>query len=75
MIGPERIVVEQLRRELAEADAAVKAHVASWDYAFAMGSGRDGGLGHPRHVATRRLTAELTCRCRDLRARLAEYEL
>ena len=70
-----RPVIEALKEELAEADAALKAHMASWDYAFAMGSSRDGAAGHPRHAATRARTAELTTRVKDLKARLAEHEL
>jgi hypothetical protein len=73
--NPDLIVQTQLRSDLAEADAALKAHMASWEYAFAMGSGRDGAREHPRHVATHARTSELTVRCRDLRARLAEHEL
>jgi hypothetical protein len=68
-------VIDALKAELAEADAALKAHMASWEYAFAMGSSRDGGSQHPKHAATRARTAELTGRCKDLRARLAEHEL
>lgn len=68
-------MIEALKAELADAEAALKAHMSSWEYAFAMGSSRDGGSGHPKHAATRARTAELTGRCRDLRARLAEHEL
>lgn len=68
-------MTEALRAELAQADAALTAHMASWEYAFAMGSSRDGATEHPKHAATRARTAELTRRCRDLRARLAEHEL
>jgi uncharacterized membrane protein YccC len=68
-------VIERLKAELARADAALTAHMASWEYAFAMGSSRDGAREHPRHAATRARTEELTRRCRDLRARLAEHEL
>jgi hypothetical protein len=49
--------------------------MASWEYAFAMGSSRDGASEHPKHAATRARTEELTRRCRDLRALLAEHEL
>ncbi|MFL5865232.1 MAG: hypothetical protein ACJ780_31445 [Solirubrobacteraceae bacterium] len=49
--------------------------MASWEYAFAMGSSRDGGAAHPQHAATHARTAELSGRCKDLRARLAEHEL
>jgi hypothetical protein len=68
-------VRDRLKVELAEAEAALTAHMASWEYAFAMGSSRDGASEHPAHAATRAQTAELTRRCRDLRARLAEHEL
>ena len=46
-----------------------------WEYAFAMGGGRDGGRNHPVHQQTRARTEELHARCRDLKARLAEHEL
>ncbi|MFZ1993126.1 MAG: hypothetical protein WAU75_03380 [Solirubrobacteraceae bacterium] len=68
-------MIDRLQVELAEADAALKAHLASWEYAFAMGSSRDGASGHPTHAATRARTAELTVRVKDLRARLAEHQL
>jgi hypothetical protein len=50
--------VELLRAEL-------KALVASWEYAFAMGHGCSVG-DHPRHRAVRQRAA-------DLRARIAEH--
>ena len=68
-------VIDALKAELAEADAALKEHMASWEYAFAKGSPRDGGSQHPKHAASRARTDELTGRCKDLRARLAEHEL
>lgn len=64
-----------LRAELGDAEAALHAHMASWEYAFAMGSNRDGASNHPMHRETRELTDTLVTRCRDLRARLAEHEL
>ena len=66
---------ERLRAELEQATAELKAHMASWEYAFAMGGGRDGGRNHPVHQQTRARTEELQSRCRDLKARLAEHEL
>jgi hypothetical protein len=63
-----------LERELTQATAELKAHMASWEYAFAMGSSRDGGREHPVHWATRARTEELMARCRELRAQLAEHE-
>jgi hypothetical protein len=49
--------------------------MASWEYAFAMGSSRDGASNHPLHRKTRERTEELAIRCRDLRARVAEHEV
>ena len=66
---------ERLEGELAQATAELKAHMASWEYAFAMASSRRGGREDPRHWATRARTEELTASCRGLRARLAEYEV
>jgi hypothetical protein len=68
-------VTERLRRELDAATAELKEHMASWAYAFAMAGGANGGRDHPVHAATRGRTEELTNRCRDLRAQLAEHEL
>jgi hypothetical protein len=65
---------ERLKAELADATAELKAHMASWEYAFAMGGGRDGSGSHPVHWATHARTERLVVRCRDLRARLAEFE-
>jgi hypothetical protein len=68
-------VTERLKAELDAATEELKAHMASWEYAFAMAGGAYGGREHPVHEATRRRTDELQARCRDLRARLAEHEL
>jgi hypothetical protein len=68
-------VTERLKAELDAATEELKAHMASWEYAFAMAGGAYGGRQHPVHEATRRRTDELQARCRDLRARLAEHEL
>jgi hypothetical protein len=65
----------RLQAELAEATAELKAHMASWAYAYAMAAGANGGREHPAHWETRRRTELLEARCRDLRARLAEHEL
>jgi hypothetical protein len=64
---------ELLKAELDEATAELKAHIASWAYAFAMAGGSNGGRDHPVHEATRRRTELLHARCRDLRARIAEH--
>lgn len=65
----------RLQAELAEATAELKAHMASWAYAYAMAAGANGGREHPTHWETRRRTELLEARCRDLRARLAEHDL
>jgi hypothetical protein len=49
--------------------------MASWEYAFAMASGRDGSRNHPVHWETHARTERLAARCRALRSRLAEHEL
>jgi len=66
---------EQLKADLEHALAELKAHLASWEYAFAMAGGCHGGAEHPVHWLTRDRTERLTGRCRDLRACLAELEL
>jgi hypothetical protein len=68
-------VTEHLRAELERATHELKAHMASWEYAFAMAGGAYGGREHPTHVETRNRTERLVARCRDLRAQLAEHEL
>ena len=68
-------MTERLKAELDSATEELRAHMASWEYAFAMAGGAYGGRQHPVHEATRRRTDELQARCRDLRARLAEHEL
>jgi hypothetical protein len=64
--------IARLRAELATVEAELREHMASWDYAFAMGSSRDGGSEHPRHWATRARTDALRRRRAELRARLSE---
>ncbi|MEK6230180.1 MAG: hypothetical protein AABM43_13630 [Actinomycetota bacterium] len=66
---------ESLKAEFAHATAELKAHMATWEYAFAMASGCHGGRDHPVHWETQACTERLTARCRDLRAQLAEHEL
>ena len=68
-------MITHLKAELAAAEAELRAHMASWEYAFAMGSSADGGSEHPKHRETRAHAEQLRIRCRDLRARLAEHEL
>jgi hypothetical protein len=65
---------QKLREELEEATSELRSHMASWEYAFAMGAGRDGSSEHPMHWQTRARTERLLARCRELRARLAEFE-
>jgi hypothetical protein len=69
------MITERLRAELLVAEAELRQHMASWEYAFAMGGGCHGGAEHPRHWATRAHTDQLLRRCRDLRARLAEHQV
>jgi hypothetical protein len=69
------MTMERLRAELVAAEAELKRHMASWEYAFAMGSSCHGQGEHPTHWATRAVTERLVARCRDLRARLAEHEV
>jgi hypothetical protein len=68
-------MTEHLKAELAEATAELIAHMHSWEYAYAMGSTRHGGTGHPGLREARAKTERLQRRCGDLRARLAEHEL
>jgi hypothetical protein len=68
-------VTERVRAELELATAELKEHMASWEYAFAMGASSYGGRDHPTHERTRRRTDVLQRRCRDLRAQLAEHEV
>jgi hypothetical protein len=65
-------MTEQLRQQLDEARRELKAHMASWEYAFAHGARSN---DHPTHAATRARTEALRNRVRDLQARLAEHEL
>lgn len=64
--------MDDLRSELEQARAELSAHMASWEYAFAMGSSRHGGGEHPTYWLTRARTDELRARCRELEARIAE---
>jgi hypothetical protein len=45
--------------ELAEAQAALREHLGSWEFAFAHAGGCNAGAEHPSHVATRARTTEL----------------
>jgi hypothetical protein len=65
-------MTEQLREQLDQATQALKAHMASWEYAFAHGARSN---DHPRHAATRARTEQLRNQVKDLQARLAEHEL
>ncbi|MBV9192786.1 MAG: hypothetical protein JO168_01490 [Solirubrobacterales bacterium] len=49
--------------------------MASWEYAFSMGFGRDGAHDHPLLAETRARTEQLLERHRNLKARLAEHDL
>jgi hypothetical protein len=65
-------VVDQLQAELDEATRALRAHLESWPYAFAMAGGCHGGTEHPALRAVRDENDRLRARCRNLRARIAE---
>jgi hypothetical protein len=64
--------MEHLRAELDEATAALREHIASWPYAYAMAGGRHGGAEHPTLRAVRAEVDRLRARRRDLGARIAE---
>jgi hypothetical protein len=51
---------ERLKAELAQATAELRAHMATWEYAFAMAGGCHGGRHHPVHWATHARTEGLT---------------
>ena len=68
-------MTERLKAELEAATEELKAHLASWEYAFAMAGGPNGGADHPRHAATRRRTEALLRRVKDLKARLEEHDV
>jgi hypothetical protein len=68
-------MTERLRAELDAATAELRTHMASWEYAFAMAGGANGGRDHPTHERTRRRTEALQRRCAELRAQLAEHQL
>jgi hypothetical protein len=66
-------VMNELAQALADATAELKAHMASWEYAYAMAAGPAGE--HPVHWRTRERTAALQNRVRDLTARLQEHDV
>jgi hypothetical protein len=65
--------MEDLRTELEKARAALREHLASWPYAFAMAGGCHGGAEHPALRAVRDEVERLRTRCGDLEARIAEH--
>lgn len=67
-------MIEDLRSELTDATAELRAHLSSWEYAYAMGASCHGATNHPVLRAARVKTDRLQRRCGDLRARLAESE-
>jgi hypothetical protein len=60
----------QPERELADARAALRAHLGSWEFAFANAGGCHGGAEHPAHDVTRERTALLAERVDVARAAL-----
>ena len=67
-------MLDRLRADLEDATAQLRAHMASWEYAFAMGSSCHGGSEHPVHWETRQRTQQLQARCLDLKSRVAEFQ-
>jgi hypothetical protein len=65
--------MEDLRAELEKVTAALREHLASWQYAFAMAGGCHGGAEHPTLRAVRAEVERLRRRCGDLEARIAEH--
>jgi hypothetical protein len=64
--------MEDLHAELEATTAALREHLASWPYAYAMAGGCHGGANHPALRAVRDEVDRLSARCRDLKARIAE---
>jgi hypothetical protein len=67
--------LQLLETELADATGELRAHMATWEYAFSMAGGCHGGGAHPVHWATQARTELLNARCQNLRARLREHKL
>jgi hypothetical protein len=65
--------MEDPRAELEKVRAALREHVASWPYAFAMAGGCHGGAEHPSLRAVRDEGDRLRTRCGDLEALIAEH--
>jgi hypothetical protein len=65
--------MDDLRAQYEQASGELRAHLASWEYAFAMAGGCHGGAEHPTLRAVREETDRLHARCRNLKARLAEH--
>jgi hypothetical protein len=65
--------MEDLRAELEAATTALRKHLASWPYAYAMAGGCNGGAEHPTLRAVRDEVDRLRTRCGDLRALIAEH--
>lgn len=61
-----------LRAELEEVTAALRVHLASWPYAFAMAGGGHGGSQRPALPVVRDETTRLHVCCSHVEARLAE---
>jgi hypothetical protein len=61
---------EHIEAQLSEATAELTAHMATFEYAYAMGASAHGGSSHPLHRRTRVRTERLAARCRELQAQL-----
>ena len=65
--------MEDLRAELEKATAALREHLASWPYAYAMAGGCHGGAEHPTLRAVRDEVDRAAHPLRRPRARIAEH--
>jgi hypothetical protein len=71
----DQTTIEKLREELAQAEAELGAHMASWEYAYAMGSTHNNDSKYPLHAATRDRAKTLNMRVLSLRTQLSEFEI
>ena len=67
-------MMDQLKADLELVSAELARHLATPEYAWAMGMGCSGGREHPLLQAAYDRAEALQRRCGDLRARLAEWD-
>ena len=68
---PTATAAQPLHERLSAAEAALRAHLASWEYAYAMGSPCQGGAEHPTLRAARARAGRLGADVDDLRAQVS----